>query len=90
MSKKSRERKELRRAQEQARRLTTGKVLRLLLKSLLFAVAVSLVVGLASALGVPGLETFWVQALVVLGLYALAYPVLMSEFRLPRHLRKGR
>lgn len=88
MSKKSQQRKAEARAREQARRFTPGKIVRLLLKSLAFALTVGLLVTLLTALGLPGIDRLWVQMLLVLGLYLAAYPFLMSEFR-PRR-PKGR
>ena len=35
--------------------------------------------------GVPGLRSFWIQGGVIVGLYLLAYPFLMSEFRAARY-----
>lgn len=81
MSKATKQRKDDSRAALDARRLTPGKVVRLVLKTLAFAMLVSLLITLLSALGVPVLEHFWLQLLVMLGVYLLAYPFLMSEFR---------
>lgn len=81
MSKANKKRKADSRAVLEARRLTPGKVLRLVLKTLAFAVLVSLLVTLLSALGVPVLQNFWLQLPVMLVVYVLAYPSLMSEFR---------
>ncbi len=81
MSKANKQRKADSRAVLEARRLTPGKVLRLVLKTLAFAVLVSLLVTLLSALGVPVLANFWLQLPVMLVVYVLAYPFLMSEFR---------
>lgn len=81
MSKKTRKRKRQRRAERAARRITVGKIARLALKSVLFAVVASLAMVLLDALGVPGLDRIWVQGGAIVVLYLLAYPVLMSEFR---------
>lgn len=81
MSKGNKQRKVDSRAALEARRLTPGKVLRLVLKTLGFAILVSLLVTLLSAAGVPVLENFWLQLVVMLVVYVLAYPFLMSEFR---------
>lgn len=81
MSKSTKQRKADARALADARRLTGGKVVRLVLKTLAFAMLVSLLITLLSALGVPVLERFWLQLLVMLAVYLLAYPFLMSEFR---------
>lgn len=84
MSKGNKQRKVDSRAALEARRLTPGKVLRLVLKTLGFAILVSLLVTLLSAAGVPVLENFWLQLAVMLVVYVLAYPFLMSEFRSKR------
>jgi flagellar biosynthesis protein FliQ len=84
MSKSKKQRKVDQREIVEARRLTPGKVLRLVLKSVVFALLVALIVTLLGALGVPITENFWLQLLVMLGVYILAYPYLMSEFRPPR------
>ena len=84
MSKTTKQRKVDAKALAEARKLTPGKVLRLVLKSLGFAILVSLLIALLSALGVPVLEYFWLQLVVMLGVYILAYPFLMREFR-PKH-----
>lgn len=90
MSKKNQLRKAQAQAQQEARRLTVGKVVRLLLKSILFAVVVSLTIVLLGFVGIPALDTWWMQLLVLFGVYALAYPFLMSEFRPRTYLRKDR
>lgn len=87
MSKKNQRRKADRRSLQEARRITFGKMARLLLKSLGFAILLTIVVMVLQALHVPAIRDFWVQMLIVLVAYLLVYPVLMSEFR-PR--RKGR
>lgn len=89
MSKRNKARKEQQRALVEARRPTLGKIVRTALKMFVFAIAASLAVSLAAALGVPGLELFWVQLLVMLLLYIPAYPIVMSEFR-PRRPPPGR
>lgn len=87
MSKSSQRRKAEQRAREEARRVTPGKVLRLFLKSVVFAVLVSLLVIVLTVLRMPGLGNVWVQMALVFGAYLLAYPLLMSEFR-PRRRRE--
>lgn len=87
MSKKQKERKAERREREAARALTGGKLLRLLLKSVAFAVAVSLLVLGVNLIGIPGFDRPWVQMILVLGAYLVAYPYLMREFRPPRPRR---
>lgn len=81
MSKKNRRRKVERRTLEEARRITVGKIVRLLLKSLGFAILLTLVVMVLQALHVAAVRNFWVQMGMVLVAYLLIYPVLMSEFR---------
>jgi uncharacterized membrane protein len=88
MSKKNQRRKAERRSVEEARKITVGKMVRLLLKSLVFAILLTAVVMILTMLGVPGLGQFWVQMLLVFGAYLLVYPILMSEFR-PSKKRKG-
>ena len=88
MSKKNQRRKAERRSVEEARKITVGKMVRLLVKSLVFAVLLTAVVMILTMLGVPGLGNFWVQMLLVFGAYLLVYPILMSEFR-PGKKRKG-
>lgn len=84
MSKSKKQRKVSQRSALEARRLTPGKVLRLVLKTLAFALLVSLLVSLLASLGVPVLENFWLQVAIMLVIYLLAYPYLMSEFRVKR------
>lgn len=81
MSKSKKQRKLETRNAVEARRLTPGKIVRLLLKTLAFALLVSLLVSLLASLGVPVLDSFWMQLAVMLVIYLLAYPYLMSEFR---------
>ncbi len=88
MSKKSQQRKAERRSLEEARRITFGKMVRLLLKSLGFAILLTILVMVLQALHVPGISSFWVQMGMVLVAYLLVYPVLMSEFR-PKKKAKG-
>ncbi len=89
MSKSNKQRKAEQRAQQQARKVTVGKMLRLLLKSVAFAILVSLLVIVLTILGMPGLDNVWIQMALVFGAYLLAYPILMSEFRVKRS-RGGR
>lgn len=92
MAKQKKQNKAEKRALEEARKFTLGKVLRLLLKSLVFAIIVSLLIALLSALGIPVLENTWVQLGIMLVVYFLAYPFLMSEFRpkKPKPQTKGK
>lgn len=89
MSKRNKQKKASQRALQEARRLTVGKVVRLVLKMFVFAILASLLVSLAAAYGVPGLENFWVQILVMMLLYIPAYPFIMREFRPSQEHRKG-
>lgn len=84
MSKKNKERKLERQAIEEARRLTPGKMIRLLLKSLLFSLVVVVVMVGLSLLGINAFQNFWVQLAVMVVIYALAYPYLMREFRVKK------
>ncbi len=86
MSKKQQERKAARRELEQARKVTAGKLIRLLLKSVGFAIAVSLLVVFVNAVGIPGFDKAWMQMVLVVIAYLVAYPYLMREFR-PRKVR---
>ncbi len=81
MSKKQQRRKAERRSLEEARRITVGKMVRLLLKSLAFALLLTLVVMVLKAVGLTWVDNFWIQMGLVLGTYLLVYPILMSEFR---------
>ncbi len=75
---------------EAARRMTPGKLARLFGKSLLFALVVTVVVFLGSALGVPGIDRWWGQLIVLFVIYLLAYPFLMREFRPRTYLEDER
>lgn len=81
MSKKNQQRKAVRRSVEEARRITFGKMARLLLKSVAFAIVLTVLVMVLKAVGVTWVDNFWIQMGLVLGTYLLVYPVLMSEFR---------
>jgi uncharacterized membrane protein len=85
MSKKNKERKLEQRAVVEARQITPGKMIRLLLKSLLFSLLVVVVMVALSLLGINAFQNFWIQLGVMVVIYALAYPYLMREFR----VRKG-
>jgi uncharacterized membrane protein len=85
MSKKNKERKLSRQAVEAARQITPGKMIRLLLKSLLFSLLVVLVMVALNMVGINAFQNFWIQLGVMVVVYALAYPYLMREFR----VRKG-
>jgi Ca2+/Na+ antiporter len=88
MSKKNKERKLEQRATEEARRLTLGKMLRLLLKSLLFSLVVVVIMVGLNLLGINAFQNFWVQLAVMVVIYAVAYPYLMREFRAKKVRRK--
>jgi Ca2+/Na+ antiporter len=81
MSKKSKDRKLEQRAVIEARQLTPGKMIRLLLKSLLFSLVVVLVMVALSMLGINAFQNFWIQLPVMVVIYATGYPYLMREFR---------
>lgn len=84
MSKKSKERKLEQRAVGAARQITPGKMLRLLLKSLLFSLVVVVIMVGLNLLGINAFQNFWVQLAVMVVIYALAYPYLMREFRVKK------
>ncbi len=89
MAKDTKQRKADARAAVDARRLTPGKVARLVLKTLAFALLVSLLITLLGVLGVPALENRWLQFGLMLLVYIAAYPFLMSEFRPKNSPRYG-
>lgn len=89
MSKKQKAAKARRKRAQEARTVTGGKLLRLLLKSIAFAVALSLLVLAVNLIGIPGFDRPWVQMILVLGAYLVAYPYLMREFR-PRREPTGK
>ena len=80
MSKRKQARKAVRERAE-ARKMTSGKLLRLIGKSMLFAVIVSFIILGLNLAGVPAFGNFYVQLGVMFVVYVLAYPFLMSEFR---------
>jgi O-antigen/teichoic acid export membrane protein len=87
MSKRKQQKQE-RDAIEKARQLTAGKIIRLVLKSLVFAMLVAaLIVGL-SLLGVPWLMNTWAQLAIMIVVYLFAYPYLMREFRPQMYLKR--
>lgn len=88
MSKRTQQRKLERAALEQARRITVGKMVRLLLKSLLFAMLVASLMVALSLLGIPWLTSTWVQLAVMILVYLLAYPYLIREFRPEMYLKR--
>lgn len=81
MSKRNKERKQQAARVKQARQITAGKLMRLFVKSMAFALAVGVIFTVATMLNVPYIEKTWVQFAVILGIYLVAYPFLMSEFR---------
>ena len=68
-------------AQAEARKLTGPKLLRLTLKSLGFALLVSVILLGLSLAGVSVFQRPLVQFGVMLLVYLVAFPYLMSEFR---------
>jgi|FLYL01.1.fsa_nt_gi uncharacterized membrane protein len=88
MSKKKRDKREMVRAAQEARKLTPGKLFRLFLKSIVFAVVVGILFTVLSLLGVPGLDNWWMQFALIFVVYLLAYPFIMSEFRAKTYLKK--
>ena len=92
MSKRSRKQRKAAQAEsKEARRLTGGKLLRLFLKSLAFALLVALVILVLDLLGVSATQNFWLQLLIMLAVYVPFYPFIMREFRPKRsaHPDKG-
>jgi Ca2+/Na+ antiporter len=88
MSKRKKEQKLERAALEDARKITPGKMIRLLLKSLLFSLLVVVVMVGLSLLGINAFQNFWVQLGVMVVIYIIAYPFLMREFRPSRSAQK--
>nr|WP_221277203.1 hypothetical protein [Deinobacterium chartae] len=71
--------------------LTAPKVLRLTVKSFLFALLVTVLISLLRALGVPYMETLWGQLIVMLIVYVPFVRFLTAEMTPPdRALRSGR
>lgn len=87
MSKRNQRRKDHKRAAVQARQITTGKVLRLFLKTLVFSMVFAVIITVAGAYGLPFTQQFWQQLILMFAIYLLAYPYLMKEFR-PKHYQK--
>jgi Ca2+/Na+ antiporter len=84
MSKRKRDQKLERASVQEARKITPGKMIRLLLKSLLFSLlVVAVMVGL-NLLGIPAFQNFWIQLGVMVVIYVVAYPFLMKEFRVKK------
>ena len=61
--------------------ITAGKLLRLGLKSVAFALIVSTLVSVLGLLNVPLFKTIWFQVGTMLVVYLFAYPYLMREFK---------
>ncbi|MGL4611929.1 MAG: hypothetical protein ACRCYY_20005 [Trueperaceae bacterium] len=85
MSKRKREQKLERASLEEARKITPGKMIRLLLKSLLFSLVVVLVLLGLNLLGLNAFQNFWIQLAVMVVVYIVAYPFLMREFRVRKN-----
>ncbi|MEM6431079.1 MAG: hypothetical protein AAF708_17715 [Deinococcota bacterium] len=81
MSKKKKRLKAQRKASAQARKLTSGKLIRLALKSLVFAVLVSSLIGVLLVLGVDIIHQRWAQLSLMAVCYIVAFPLVFSEFR---------
>ena len=82
MSKRSRKQRKASQVEsKEARRLTAGKLFRLFLKSLGFALIVALIVFVLELLNVSVTQNFWFQLLIMLAVYIPFYPFIMSEFR---------
>lgn len=88
MGKKRRQKKLERKLAEEARKLTWPKVLKLMVKTFLLVLALSLLLSVGLAAGLAWLRTHPAQ-LAVYGIgYLLAYRWLMSDFLPPRSLTK--
>ena len=81
MSKSKKQRKAVKRARIQARKITPAKLLRLALKTLLFSVFVAVLVAVLIALDVALVEERWFQLLLMAVCYVGAFPYVFSEFR---------
>ncbi len=90
MSKRSRKQRKASQAEsKEARRVTAGKLFRLFLKSLVFALLVALVVMVLELVGLSATQNFWMQLLIMLAVYIPFYPFIMSEFR-PQRSRSAK
>jgi uncharacterized membrane protein YqjE len=76
------------RSLEEARKVTWQKMLRLFFKSMLFAMLVFVVMMGLNLLGVPAFNNMWIQIAVMVVIYVIAYPFLISEFRPRRGSQK--
>ncbi len=81
MSSRKKRRKAQKKAQAQARKLTPGKIIRLALKSLVFAVLVAGLIGVLLVLGVNMINERWAQLTLMAVCYIAAFPLVFSEFR---------
>jgi hypothetical protein len=81
MSKSKKQRKLDSKATEDARKITLPKMLRLVLKSMLFSLVVLGLMLLLNQLGIPAFKNLWIQMGIMIAVYFAAYPVLMREFR---------
>lgn len=90
MSKKAKRQKQQAQALAAARKLTPGKVLRLTGKTLLFALLLTVLFGVANALDVPGADSAFVQIGAMALLFVLFYRFIYSEFRPQSYLKDSR
>lgn len=81
MAKGSKKVKAEQQALQDARKITPVKLARLVFKSLLFAILVAFIMIVLNYFKVPYAGTMWLQFGVMLIVYFIAYPFLMSEFR---------
>jgi uncharacterized membrane protein len=88
MSKSKKQRKIESRATQDARKITLPKILRLVLKSMLFSLVVLGLMLLLNFIGVPAFKNLWIQVGVMLVVYFVAYPFLMREFRVRGPVQK--
>jgi preprotein translocase subunit SecE len=81
MSKSKKQHKLEQRSLAEARKVTWPKMLRLFFKSMLFAILVFVVMTVLNVVGVPAFKNMWIQIAVMVVIYVIAYPFLISEFR---------
>ncbi|MEM7736249.1 MAG: hypothetical protein AAF267_10705 [Deinococcota bacterium] len=81
MSKKKKQRKAQKKARAQALKLTPGKLIRLTVKSIVFAVLVSGLIAVLLLFDVDLIQQRWAQLTLMAVCYIAAFPVVFSEFR---------
>ncbi len=83
MGKKKRQKKLAKKLAEEARKPTPGKILRLMLKTFLLVLGMTLLIATGLALGLDFLKSLWAQLLLYGAAYLLLYRWLMREFLPP-------